>query len=268
MASYEEYIRNKAASLGIDPNVALKVAKGEGGVNGFVQSNVMKPGVGREPSYGPFQLLVGGEGTGFPEGMGNQMMRETGLDPRNPANAQAGIDFALGQAKNKGWGQWYGAKAAGITGMDGINGAAPRGMTMGSAPSAVASSAPVAGPLAGAGTQLPPLTDRGNITEYPVAEAGADVAGIAPAPAPVDPNSFAGLMGNEKFTGALGKVAGALGGGSASKQDQESANIAPSGIGQAMAATDAARMQSAQTLMAQLLASKRKPSVPGLSMMG
>lgn len=117
--AYEQYIRQAAIARGIDPDIAVRVAKSEGGVNGYIQSRVKKNGA-QEPSFGPFQLLVGGGGSGFPEGMGNQMIRETGLDPRDPRNAQASIDFALDQAKNKGWGQWYGAKAIGVTGKHGI----------------------------------------------------------------------------------------------------------------------------------------------------
>lgn len=112
-------IRQAAANENIDPNVFLRVAKSEGGLSGFVQSSVMKNGI-REPSWGPMQLLKGGPGTGFPLGMGNQMMRETGLDPANPANMQAGINFAAKQASQHGWGQWYGAKAAGIGKWEGI----------------------------------------------------------------------------------------------------------------------------------------------------
>lgn len=117
----ERYIRQRAAAMGIDPDVAVKVAKGEGLKRGVWQSNVVKNGR-REPSYGPLQLLVGGGNTGFPEGMGNQMIRETGINPADPNNWKAAIDFGLGEAAEKGWGQWYGAKAAGITGMEGIGG--------------------------------------------------------------------------------------------------------------------------------------------------
>jgi len=118
---YEPIIRRTAAKYGIDPEIAVRVAKSEGGVNDYIQSRVRKNGV-QEPSYGPFQLLVGGKGTIFPEGMGNQMIRETGLDPRDPRNAEAAIDFALKQASRHGWGQWYGAKASGISNFAGIGG--------------------------------------------------------------------------------------------------------------------------------------------------
>jgi hypothetical protein len=119
MASYEQYIRQAAIQRGIDPDIAVRVAKSEGGVDVFQQSKVRKNGV-QEPSYGPFQLLKGGNG--FPMGMGNDFMTRTGLDPANPANAHATIDFALDQAKQVGWSPWFGAKAIGVTGMEGIGG--------------------------------------------------------------------------------------------------------------------------------------------------
>jgi hypothetical protein len=119
MASYEQYIRQAAQQRGIDPDIAVAVARSEGGVDVFQQSKVRKNGV-QEPSYGPFQLLKGGNG--FPMGMGNDFMTRTGLDPANPANAHATIDFALDQAKQVGWSPWYGAKAIGVTGMEGIGG--------------------------------------------------------------------------------------------------------------------------------------------------
>jgi hypothetical protein len=121
MASLEEYIRYSAAQRGIDPDIAVRVAKAEGGLQDPVQqSRVMKNGV-REPSYGPFQLLIGGEGTGFPAGLGNAALAQ-GIDPRNPEHALKAIDFALDTAAKKGWGQWYGAKAVGLDNFAGIGG--------------------------------------------------------------------------------------------------------------------------------------------------
>lgn len=110
----EAYIRQAATARGIDPDIAVRVAKSEGGVkDAALQSYAKKNGV-REPSYGPFQLLVGGGKTGFPTGLGNAFIEATGLDPSDPANVYAGIDFALDNAKNSGWGAWYGAKNSGI----------------------------------------------------------------------------------------------------------------------------------------------------------
>lgn len=122
-----DFIRNTAKQVGIDPETALKVAKSEGGLKNWVaQSGVYKDGR-QEPSFGPFQLLVGGGNTGFPEGLGNRFMAETGLDPRDPANAKAGIAFALKEASKNGWGQWYGAKKVGVGNWDGIGGRPPGG---------------------------------------------------------------------------------------------------------------------------------------------
>lgn len=106
----EAYIRQAAQKRGIEPDTAVKVAMSEGGVTDpFRQSDFVKNGV-REQSYGPFQLYMGG-------GMGNDAMA-AGIDPRK--DWKGGVDFALDQAKEGGWGPWYGAKRVGITGMEGI----------------------------------------------------------------------------------------------------------------------------------------------------
>jgi hypothetical protein len=120
----EAYIRDAARARGIDPDVAVKVAKSEGLQNGTWQSHYTKGGV-REPSYGPYQLLVGGAGTGFPKGLGNAFMRATGLDPRSKNSLWAGIDFALNTAAKVGWGQWYGAAKVGVDKWTGLRGAQP-----------------------------------------------------------------------------------------------------------------------------------------------
>jgi hypothetical protein len=121
MTPLEQYIRQAAAARGIDPEVAVRVAKSEGGLNDPIrQSGVLKNGA-REPSYGPFQLLIGGGSSGFPEGLGNRAVA-AGIDPRNPNDAYRGIDFALDEASKKGWGQWYGAKAVGLGNFAGIGG--------------------------------------------------------------------------------------------------------------------------------------------------
>lgn len=118
-----EYIKLSATAHGIDPAIALRVAKSEGGLSSWnLQSGVMKNGI-REPSFGPFQLLKGGQGTGFPAGLGNRAMA-AGIDPAQARFGPAGIDFAMKEASQKGWGQWFGAKASGIGNQQGI-GAVP-----------------------------------------------------------------------------------------------------------------------------------------------
>jgi Large polyvalent protein associated domain 23 len=105
----EGYIRQRAAAYGIDPNVAVRVAQSEG-LRKFSGDG------GR--SGGAFQLFTGG-------GLGNEFQQRTGLNPLDPANERATIDFALAHAARNGWGPWYGAKEIGVTGFAGIGGAAP-----------------------------------------------------------------------------------------------------------------------------------------------
>lgn len=138
----ENYIIQSALRHKVDPRIALRVAGGEGGLNNPFRHGEgpaprsQDPALGHvENSYGPFQLYVSGRGAG----LGDRAMA-AGIDPSK--NWQGGVDYALDEASRKGWGQWYGAKAAGITGMMGINGA-PAGVAAPSGPmsSAVASTA-------------------------------------------------------------------------------------------------------------------------------
>jgi hypothetical protein len=122
MTPVEAYIRQQAPKYGVDPDVAVRVALGEGGVkNPFRHGEgpaprSQDPSLGKlENSYGPFQLYVSGNGAG----LGDRALA-AGIDPRS--NWQGGIDYALNEISQKGWGQWYGAKAQGITGMQGVGG--------------------------------------------------------------------------------------------------------------------------------------------------
>lgn len=105
------YIRERATALGINPDVAVKVAQSEG--LGSFQSNVIQRSGRREPSYGAFQLYTGG-------GMGNEFQRATGLDPADPKNELKTIDYALENAVRTGWTPWHGAKGAGIGSRTGL----------------------------------------------------------------------------------------------------------------------------------------------------
>ncbi|MGR9149594.1 hypothetical protein ACU8MT_09035 [Rhizobium leguminosarum] len=107
------YISQAAAKRGIDPDIALRVAKSEGGLNSWNMQSLYKKNGVQEPSFGPFQLYKGG-------GLGNDFMRKTGLDPALAANGPAGVDFALDHASKNGWGAWYGAGKAGIGNFEGI----------------------------------------------------------------------------------------------------------------------------------------------------
>lgn len=115
----EAQIRAYAASIGIDPDIAVAVARSEGLAPGVWQSNVQQP-YGRERSYGAFQLHVAPEGRN--PGLGNEFVAKTGLDPADPANWEAVNKFALDAARRGGWSPWMGAKKIGVTGMAGIGG--------------------------------------------------------------------------------------------------------------------------------------------------
>jgi len=122
----EAYIRQAAQARGIDPDIAVKVARSEGLKPNTWQSDLQQP-YGRERSYGPFQLHV--DPTGKRPGMGNDFVSSTGLNPADPTNWRQTIDFALDQAATGGWSPWMGAAKVDVTGKMGINGGKAIGMT-------------------------------------------------------------------------------------------------------------------------------------------
>jgi hypothetical protein len=98
-AAREAYIRQRAPVYGIDPDVAVRVARSEG-LNSLGDS---QGGLGDSgTSAGDFQLHVGG-------GLGDAFRSATGLDPLDSRNWQAADDFALRQAARGGWKPWHGA---------------------------------------------------------------------------------------------------------------------------------------------------------------
>jgi hypothetical protein len=99
------FIRHTAASLDIDPDIALRVAQSEGFYT-FTGDHGM--------SHGDFQLYDGG-------GLGNVFRRlHPGIDPADPRNWKIADEFALKWAAKHGWGDWHGAAHAGIGRMQGI----------------------------------------------------------------------------------------------------------------------------------------------------
>lgn len=117
----EAYIGNAASRRGIDPAIALEVARREA-LNVF-DPNKPDRGGDEGSSFGPYQFHYAGMSRSMPNaGLGDEFTRRTGLDARDPSTWRQQIDFALDWAKTHGWGDWMGAKAAGITGMMGIGG--------------------------------------------------------------------------------------------------------------------------------------------------
>jgi hypothetical protein len=137
VAGLEGYIREAAQKRGIDPEIAVKVARSEGLAPGVWQSNVVKNGK-RETSYGPYQLLVGG-------GLGDKFQKIYGKSPADPSTVQQQIDFALDEAAQGGWGPWYGAAKVGVGQRTGLERARALGYQQQAQPTEVASLDPSAG---------------------------------------------------------------------------------------------------------------------------
>jgi cell wall-associated NlpC family hydrolase len=144
-AEVEQYIRTASTARGIDPEVALRVVKSEGGLEPN-RRGTFKTG----SSWGPLQLHWGGPGYeqyGNVAGMGNSFTAQTGFQPGDPTAWKSATDYALDAAAKSGWGAWYGARNQGITGYQGIT----RGAAPAVAPAAAAAPPPAASPVAARG---------------------------------------------------------------------------------------------------------------------
>jgi len=117
----EDIIRDEAELRGIDPDIAVRIFRAEGA--GSYQSSVRRTGRGslggREASFGPYQLFIGG-------GLGNEYQERTGRDLTTD-NTEDGIEnqirFALDMAVTQSWQPWYGRGPAGVGRYDGLRGA-------------------------------------------------------------------------------------------------------------------------------------------------
>jgi hypothetical protein len=103
----------RARRPNFDPAFAERVFQGE---SGFDPRAVGDDG----SSFGVPQLHMGNISPKFPRpGLGDEFMRETGLDPRDPKNSRAMTAWAMDHAAEKGWQPWTVArqlKAQGDTG--------------------------------------------------------------------------------------------------------------------------------------------------------
>lgn len=112
----EAFIRAEAGRRGIDPDVAMAVAKSEG---------FNKYSGDQGTSFGAFQLHYKNNIPGLSNGgLGDVFTKQTGLDARDPATEREQIKFALDQAASGGWGPWHGwrgSPTAGGAGRGDIN---------------------------------------------------------------------------------------------------------------------------------------------------
>lgn len=139
----EAYIRSEASRIGIDPDIAVRVAQSEGGLSNPFRQGESMLSYGREQSYGPLQLHIrqGGLGT---------RALAAGIDPR--VDWKGGVTFGLTEAKNRGWGQWYGAAKSGIGDWAGIGSHGGGVYPKGGNPISAATEGAGAGTSAAAGT--------------------------------------------------------------------------------------------------------------------
>ena len=107
-----QYISQAAEARGIDPNVALRVARSEG-LYGYVGD--------QGSSFGPFQLHYGNvaKGGNAVGGLGDVFTQRTSLNARDPRTWQQQVDFSLDEAAKSGWGAWHGWKGSERAGLPG-----------------------------------------------------------------------------------------------------------------------------------------------------
>lgn len=118
----EGFVRSAALMRGIDPDIAVRVARSEGGVDEYAKRGTFATG----SSWWPTQLHYGGVGTpyeylGTVAGMGNGFSKLTGWAPGSEAAWRDAVRYGWNRAKASGWSQWYGAAAVGIGQWEGID---------------------------------------------------------------------------------------------------------------------------------------------------
>lgn len=113
----EDYIARAAMARGMDPEIALRVARSEG-LRGYVGDE--------GSSFGPFQLHYGNVAGGGNRvsGLGDVFTQQTGLDARDPSTWRHQVDFSLDQAAKGGWSPWHGWKGSQWAGIPGDHKAA------------------------------------------------------------------------------------------------------------------------------------------------
>jgi hypothetical protein len=225
----ERFIRDYARSIGIDPDIAMRVALSEGGQQSMTDVTRRAVGTeayGREESYGPFQLHMRG-------GLGAKALA-AGIDPRKPEDAYRAVKFALDQAKAGGWGPWHGWKGDSYAGIS-------RGTTLAGVPGNI-----VSPPVVGTSAPLPLPQDL--VTPDSAAIAAGSTA------APAAPKTWM-----EGFKARLGVEGGGadLLKGITGKGDEQTADPLANAEGNLSIADDSGRYQAAQALMAAIMAGRK-----------
>jgi hypothetical protein len=249
----EAYIRAAAVARGINPDVAVRIARTEGGLEDPFQQSYVKQGYGREESYGPFQLHLRG-------GLGAQALA-AGIDPRK--DWKGGVDFALDTAaRNRSWSHWYGARDNGIPNSAGFTEAShpvgARGTTLNSTSRHVGGAGSAPGYFAA--PEVAPAAPVAPAAETPVAE--------APPPATIQESLKQDLAKDDEDSVLSGlvaanakkKAADAEAFAQFSQIQPSNLDVGGGGSGQAAA--------GAAALMQAILQKRRQGGIPGLSLMG
>lgn len=119
-AEIEGFIAEASLMRGIDPQVALRVCRSEGGVDEYAKRGTFATG----SSWWSLQLHYGGPGyeyLGTVAGMGTGFTKLTGWQPGEEAAWRDAARYGLNRAKASGWGAWYGAAHVGIAQWEGID---------------------------------------------------------------------------------------------------------------------------------------------------
>lgn len=234
----EQFIREAATRRGIDPDIAVRVARSEGGLKDpFQQSKIYSRGkAGREQSFGPFQLNISG-------GLGAEALHY-GIDARK--DWQRGVEFALDHVARTGsWADFHGAADTGISNTAGLSKKSmPIGVSLAHTLNPDSALVSAAGYNVGDST-APPLPQPGlSAPAFPA------TPGAIPA-APAAPGTTAGAGGNMAgIMGALGNLVAGL--GSRSVSDPSANTLTPSSIDANIPSASAAAQ-----MMAALLKSRR-----------
>jgi hypothetical protein len=119
-AEIEGFIRDAAMRRGISGDIAIRVARSEGGVDEYAKRGTFATG----SSWWALQLHYGGPGyeyLGTVAGMGTGFTKLTGWAPGEEAAWRDACRYGLNRAKASGWGPWYGAAHVGVAQWEGIN---------------------------------------------------------------------------------------------------------------------------------------------------
>ena len=100
----EAFIRSEAVKRGQNPDVWMKLTKGEGYSNYYGDLDA----TGKPTSFGAMQLHYAGVGRNTADGLGTIFTQQTGKDARDPATERDQVAWSMDWAATHGLGAWHG----------------------------------------------------------------------------------------------------------------------------------------------------------------